>query len=112
MMIERTSLLGAGGVSSLDTDHCAAVNEHMERHSHLSSTAVVVRAGVRAHWKSWLFLGVVVGFVAAGAIGAAAGARRTASAFDRYTKWTNASDVTLFDTDGSDPLAALAVTDG
>ncbi len=53
------------------------------------------RATRRANWRSSLVIVLVCGILGAVALGALAGARRTESAYGRYLKSINASDVTV-----------------
>src|SRR5436309_3383587 len=52
-----------------------------------------VRAELRSSWRSWLVLAVLIGLAGGVAVGAAAGARRTATAYPRLVAWSHASDV-------------------
>ena len=54
---------------------------------------VVLRADMRRRWRGWLLLGVSVGVAAGVVFAALAGARRTSSAFDRFTEWSHAADL-------------------
>ncbi len=53
------------------------------------------RAEARARWRSLLILVLLLGVAGGTALGAAAGARRTASAYPRYLHAARASDVTI-----------------
>jgi hypothetical protein len=60
------------------------------------------RSALRRSWRQAVVLSLVGGLLAGIALGALAGARRTASAYDRYLRATNASDV-LVDIPGELP---------
>jgi hypothetical protein len=60
----------------------------------LTSALVVLRADLRRRWRAWLLLGVMVGVAAGVVFAALAGARRTATAFDRYAAWAEVADLT------------------
>jgi len=53
------------------------------------------RAEARARWRSLLILVLLLGLAGGTALAAAAGARRTASAYPRYLHASQASDVTI-----------------
>jgi hypothetical protein len=55
--------------------------------------ALVARAELRKRWKILVLLGLLAGLAGGVAIGALAGARRTATAFDRSLEATNPGDV-------------------
>ncbi len=46
-----------------------------------------------AYWRGWLVLALLVGVAGAGTLAAAAGARRTESAYPRFLTWSRASDM-------------------
>ncbi|MDQ1481572.1 MAG: putative transport system permease protein, partial [Actinomycetota bacterium] len=60
-----------------------------------------LRVDVRAHWRSWLGVALLVGVVSGATIAAFAGARRTQTAYDRFLRGTHAFDVVV--TNGSKP---------
>ncbi len=60
-----------------------------------------LRAEFRTRWKSALALALVAGIAGAITIAAVAGARRTATAFDRFRTATNASDILVNPDQGS-----------
>lgn len=75
---------------------------------------VFLRAELRQRWRSWLALALLAG-VLCGTVGAAAaGARRTDSAYPDLLAWSNAPDVLVYSLASSSPtfaqlpLAALA----
>ena len=53
------------------------------------------RCELRARWVAWIGLGLLVGIVAGGVVVAAAGARRTASANERFRDDLHSSDLVL-----------------
>jgi hypothetical protein len=54
------------------------------------------RADLRARWKAWLLLALLVGAAAGAIIAAAAGARRTDTAYQRFSQAYHAPNVILF----------------
>jgi hypothetical protein len=48
---------------------------------------------LRVHWRAWLVLALLVGVAGGATLAAAAGARRTESAYPRFLAWSRASDV-------------------
>jgi hypothetical protein len=51
-----------------------------------------LRAESRRRWRAWLSLALIVGVFASGVVTAAAGARRTGSAYTRFLDWSRAPD--------------------
>ncbi len=70
---------------------------------------VRLRADLRARWLSWLALGLLIGVLASVVIAAAAGARRTDSAYPRLVAASNQADELVFD---STPNPQLPTIDG
>jgi ABC-type lipoprotein release transport system permease subunit len=64
-----------------------------------------VRSDLRSHWETWAALALLVGLMGGAVTAAAAGARRTDSAFGRFLTSTRAPDVFTF-TNGADPSFA------
>jgi hypothetical protein len=60
----------------------------------LSSAVMVLGADLRRRWRGWLLLGVMVGVAAGFVLAGLAGARRTTTAFDRYSAWGHVADLT------------------
>ena len=58
-----------------------------------------LRADMRARWRVMLGLALLLGLVGGVALTAAAGARRTDTAYPRLLAWANASQVTVIVTD-------------
>lgn len=54
------------------------------------------RADLRARWRSWIALGLLVGLIGGAVTAAAAGARRTDSAFGRFLADTRTPEVFTF----------------
>src|SRR5438270_10453712 len=61
-------------------------------------TAVLlrVRADLRARWRSWLGLTLILGLAGGAVVAAAAGARRTDSAYSRFLRSSRAPDALVF----------------
>ncbi|HTT51973.1 MAG TPA: hypothetical protein VMH35_11285 [Streptosporangiaceae bacterium] len=59
----------------------------------MSSVALVFRAGLRHRWRATLGLALLLGLISGAALTAAAGARRTATAYPRLLAWSNAATV-------------------
>ena len=61
-------------------------------------TAVLlrVRADLRARWRSWLGLTLIMGLAGGAVLAAAAGARRTDSAYSRFLRSSRAPDALVF----------------
>jgi len=64
-----------------------------------------LRADLRTRWRAMLGLALLLGLVGGVALTAAAGARRTDSAYSRLLSWANASRVTVIVTN-SESVAA------
>lgn len=62
---------------------------------HRGAVAYCVRADARRAWPSWLALGLLVGLAAGSVMAAAAGARRTESAYQDLRSETNAMDAAI-----------------
>ena len=71
----------------------------------MSAVALRFRAELRAGWRGWLGLAVLMGLAGAVVIGAAAGARRTDNAYSRFLTAYRASDVAFFDVTEGTPHA-------
>ncbi|MGP8000906.1 MAG: FtsX-like permease family protein [Streptosporangiaceae bacterium] len=57
---------------------------------------LVFRAEFRARWRTWLMLALIAGMFSGAVQAAAAGARRTDSAYPSLVAWSDAPDVLLF----------------
>src|SRR2546423_6887334 len=53
------------------------------------------RAELRARWRAWVSLTVMLGLFGGAVIAIAAGARRTDSAYPRFLQWSRAPDVAV-----------------
>lgn len=73
----------------------------------MSGVGLVIGSHLRAHWKGLAGLALIVGVAGAPVLTAAAGARRTATAVDRYTHAALARDVRL---EVNDPSVSEAVS--
>jgi hypothetical protein len=62
-----------------------------------------LRAGLRRGWRPWLALALLLGVMGAVVLTAAAGARRTDTAYPRLLRWANASDVQILPTNVASP---------
>ena len=58
----------------------------------MTVVALVVRAGLRARWRSWLVLAVLTGLAGGLVTAVAAGARRTDAAYPALVAWSRAPD--------------------
>src|SRR4051812_16528337 len=62
------------------------------------------RSQLRSRWRAWLSLALLLGLAGGVALSAAAGARRTSSAYGRFLRATDVSDVTIDMPPNSDGL--------
>ena len=75
---------------------------------------LVLRAEFRARWRTWLMLALIAAVFAGAVQAAAAGARRTDSAYPSLVAWSQPPDVLLYSfpgrsrTFGQFPMAAAA----
>ena len=53
----------------------------------------VAGLGLRARWRDWLVLTLLIGLAGGAVLAASAGARRTASAYPRFLRYSHASDL-------------------
>lgn len=63
----------------------------------MSAVRMLVRGELRARWRGWLGLALLLGVAGGAVIAVAAGARRTETAYDRFLVSHNAADVAFFD---------------
>jgi ABC-type lipoprotein release transport system permease subunit len=68
------------------------------------------RSELRSSWRSWLVLALLIGIAGGAATAAAAGARRTQSAYPRFLAWANASDVVTGGYSGDRPDGAQVLS--
>jgi ABC-type antimicrobial peptide transport system permease subunit len=59
----------------------------------MPSVWLTLRAGLRHGWRAWLALALVLGVMGGAVLAAAAGARRTDTAYPRLLAWARASDL-------------------
>jgi ABC-type antimicrobial peptide transport system permease subunit len=59
----------------------------------MPSVWLTLRAGLRHGWRAWLALALVLGVTGGAVLAAAAGARRTETAYPRLLAWARASDL-------------------
>jgi hypothetical protein len=57
---------------------------------------LLLRSQSRRRWRAWPSLALIVGVFAGGVMTAAAGARRTGSAYARFLDWSKAPDALIF----------------
>ena len=50
---------------------------------------------LRVHWRAWLVVALLTGVAGAAVLAAAAGARRTETAYPRFLAWSHASDMLI-----------------
>jgi hypothetical protein len=68
-----------------------------------------LRSELRSRWRSWLVLALLIGVVGGAAVAAAAGARRTETAYPRFVQAQNGYDLITGGSSGKiDPGRALA----
>jgi hypothetical protein len=67
-----------------------------------------LRSETRSRWRAWLALALLIGFVGGAAVAAAAGARRTETAYPRFVQAKNGYDLFLRGFPESKPERALA----
>ena len=68
---------------------------------------LVVRAGLRARWRSWLVLAVLTGLAGGLVTAVAAGARRTDAAYPALVTWSRAPDDLVSIASGSGAIALV-----
>src|SRR5215470_10784574 len=67
----------------------------------MGSVWLVLRAGFRSGWRSWLALALLLGVMSGVVLAAAAGARRTDTAYSRLLAWGHASHLLIAPAKGS-----------
>jgi FtsX-like permease family len=77
----------------------------------MGALSMWLRAQARARWRAWLGLALVLGIVIGAAITAAAGARRTESAYPRFVQKQDGFDVILGGIASDDPAERKAIID-
>ena len=75
----------------------------------MSAVWMRLRSEIRTRWRSWLGLALLIGLAGAAAVAAAAGARRTETAYPRFVQAQNGYDLITGGSSGNiDPARALA----
>ncbi len=75
----------------------------------MSAVWMRLRSEIRTRWRSWLGLALLIGLAGAAAVAAAAGARRTETAYPRFVQAQNGYDLIVGGFSGNiDPGRALA----
>jgi FtsX-like permease family len=74
----------------------------------VTAALALLRAGLRSGWRGWLGLALIVGLFGGAVESAAAGARRTDSAYPLLTAWSKAPDVLIYSLPGEPTFASLA----
>jgi hypothetical protein len=75
----------------------------------VSAVWMRLRSEIRTRWRSWLGLALLIGLAGAAAVAAAAGARRTETAYPRFVQAQNGYDLITGGSSGNiDPQRALA----
>ena len=65
------------------------------RHDPAMAVLFVTRAALRRHWRGLVAVALLVGIAGAAVLTAAAGARRTSTALDRFREFSRSADVML-----------------
>jgi ABC-type antimicrobial peptide transport system permease subunit len=74
----------------------------------MTAALAFLRAGLRNGWRGWLGLALIVGLFGGAVESAAAGARRTDSAYPLLVTWSKAPDVLIYSLPGQPTFARLA----
>jgi ABC-type lipoprotein release transport system permease subunit len=69
---------------------------------------IVLWTGLRRRWRGWLGLALIVGLFAGAVEAAAAGARRTDSAYPQLVAWAETPDALIYSQPGQPAIADLA----
>ena len=72
----------------------------------MAAVRVRLATELRSRWKAWLGLTLLIGLFAGAVMAAAAGARRTDTAYPRFLSWSKAPDIFIFSP--SDPSITFA----
>src|SRR5512142_280009 len=78
------------------------------RRGHVSAVWMRLRAEARSRWRAWLGLALIIGLAGGAATAAAAGARRTETAYPRFVQAQNGYDLFIRGFPESNPERALA----
>ena len=68
----------------------------------MAAVLLRLRTGARSRWRAWVALALLVGVAGGIILAALAGAERTETSYDRFLRWSNASDLVLFN--AADPV--------
>ena len=80
-----------------------------QRRGFVGAVWMRLRSELRTRWRSWLGLAVLIGLVGGAAVAAAAGARRTETAYPRFVQAQNGYDLITGGFSGKvDPARVLA----
>jgi hypothetical protein len=74
----------------------------------VAAALLVLWTGLRSRWRGWLGLALIVGLFAGVVEAAAAGARRTDSAYPQLVAWSRAPDVLIYSQPSEPAFADLA----
>jgi len=69
----------------------------------MTTVLLHARAGLRAGWRTWLGLGLLIAVVGGAVIALGAGARRTDTAYARFLRSQRGADVGVFARTGTGP---------
>jgi hypothetical protein len=74
----------------------------------VTAALLVLWTGLRRRWRGWLGLALIIGLFAGAVEAAAAGARRTDSAYPQLVTWSRAPDVLIYSQPSEPAFADLA----
>src|SRR5579864_575615 len=72
----------------------------------MAAVPMLLRSRMRRRWRAWVALTLLLGVAAGVVLAAAAGARRTDTAYPRYLEWARAEDLLLSVDDSVAPAIA------
>jgi hypothetical protein len=98
--------LCGNGDHDICTEHARGVPP--ARRLAMTAALVFLRAGLRNRWRGWLGLALIVGLFGGAVEGAAAGARRTDSAYPLLVAWSKAPDMLIYSLPGQPTFVNLA----
>ena len=73
----------------------------------VAAALLVLWTGLRRRWRGWLGLALIIGLFGGAVEAAAAGARRTDSAYPQLVAWSRAPDVLIYSQPGQGSMADL-----
>lgn len=73
----------------------------------VAAVLIVLRTGLRNRWRGWLGLALIIGLFGGAVEAAAAGARRTDSAYPQLVDWAHTPDVLIYSQPGQPTIADL-----